>query len=122
MAFLLTNPNPNGARVGDCVVRAISIAENQSWDKTYIDLCTFGYLLKDMPSSNAVFAEYLKNLGYSIHACPLCDTVEQFTIDNSEGIYILATGSHVVCTKGNDYFDAWDSGQEHVAYYFKKEG
>ena len=30
--------NPFGLRVGDCVIRAISKALNQSWEKTYIDL------------------------------------------------------------------------------------
>ena len=33
------NPNPiKNKRVGDCVIRAISKALNQSWEETYIEL------------------------------------------------------------------------------------
>jgi hypothetical protein len=32
------NPNPYGKRVGDCTVRAVSKALNQSWEKTYDQL------------------------------------------------------------------------------------
>ena len=40
------NANPYKIRVGDCVIRAISKALNQSWEDTYIDL-TIIELVKD---------------------------------------------------------------------------
>ena len=33
------NPNPLGKAAGDCVVRAIAIATQQSWGRIYDDLC-----------------------------------------------------------------------------------
>ena len=54
-----TNPNPREKNVGDCTVRAISLANEQSWEDTYLDLCIKGYMLADMPSSNEVWSSYL---------------------------------------------------------------
>lgn len=48
------NPNPNGARVGDCTVRAVSGALGQEWSDTFIGLCIEGMVLGDMPSANRV--------------------------------------------------------------------
>ena len=59
------NPNPiKNKRVGDCVIRAISKALNQSWEDTYIDLTIQGYLMGDLLSSNAVWGAYLKSKGF----------------------------------------------------------
>ena len=69
--------NPFGLRVGDCVIRAISKALNQSWEKTYIDLCVQGFMMSDLPSSNAVWSSYLKHKGFkrcTIQDCPDCYT------------------------------------------------
>ena len=38
--------------------------------------------------------------------------------DHPKGIYVVATGSHVVAVVNGDYYDSWDSGDEIVAYYF----
>ena len=45
------NPNPAGNMVRDCVVRAISKAEQQSWDATYWGICIAGYMTKDILDS-----------------------------------------------------------------------
>lgn len=37
--WIKRNENPINNRVGDCVVRAISTALNQEWEKTYTELC-----------------------------------------------------------------------------------
>ena len=50
--FIFKNPNPGGSYVGDCVIRAISIATNKSWYDTFIGLCLQGFIMYDMPSSN----------------------------------------------------------------------
>lgn len=81
--------------------------------------------MKDMPSSNAVWGAYLKSLGFKRYIipneCPDCYTVSDFAKEHSSGVYILATGTHVVTVKDGDYYDTWDSGKEIPIYYFVKE-
>ncbi len=45
------NPNPLGKRVGDCVIRAISAAENLSWFDAYDVLTHYGRLLGNLPNA-----------------------------------------------------------------------
>ena len=118
------NPNPKGKLVGDCSIRAISIALNQSWEKTYKDVCQYGLGMGDMPSSNYVWGTYLADHGFSRdiipNYCPGCYTVRDFCRDNPTGLYVLCTGSHVVASLNGDYFDSFDSGDEVVAYLWRK--
>ena len=37
MSFVKVNPNPYGRVTGDCVIRAITIAQDRSWDDIYND-------------------------------------------------------------------------------------
>lgn len=122
--FKYTNPNPCKEIVGDCVVRALSILLEQSWDETYDDLHFQGKMMCDMPSSNEVWSEYLYNRGFTRRiipdTCPTCYTIDRFCRDNPRGEFLLATGSHVVTVIDGDYYDTWDSGQEVPIYYFKR--
>lgn len=124
MGFVEINPNPYRRRTGDCVIRAISLAEEKPWDDVFISLMVESFLLKDMPSSNYVWGSYLRRLGYHRHVipdtCPDCYTVTDFVDDNPNGKYILATGSHVIAVRSGSYMDTWDSGQEIPIYYWKK--
>ena len=94
------NENPQGKQVGDCVIRAVSKALNQSWEETYIDLALQGLLMGDMPSANAVWGAYLKSKGFERsvipNTCPDCYTVRDFCNDNQDGVYILGIGTHTV--------------------------
>ena len=122
--WICRNENPANARVGDCVVRAISTALNQDWVKTYVELCVQGLMFCDLPSSNAVWASYLAYKGYKRFAIPNdcnCYTVEDFCKDRPKGTYILGTGTHCICAKDGCFFDSWNSGQEIPIYYFTKE-
>lgn len=125
MSYRFFNPNPRGKRIGDCVIRAISKLTDQHWADTYIDIAVAGYELADMPSSNSVWATYLRRLGYSRFiipdSCPDCYTVKDFCIDFPRGAFLLATGSHVVTVVDGDYFDAWDSGNEVPVAFWTKE-
>lgn len=123
--FIRTNPNPASNLVGDCVIRAISILTNKSWDYVYDEIALQGKLMYDMPSSNAVWGAYLHELGYERNVipntCPACYSVIQFCEDHPHGKYLLATGTHVVTVIDGDYYDTWDSGDEVPIYYFTKE-
>ena len=122
--YIFFNNNPQGLKIGDCVVRAISAAMNQSWERTYIDLCIEGYMYKDMPNANSVWASYLHSKGWKRRSipdtCPDCYTAADFAAEHPEGVYIAATGSHAVCIKNGNIIDNWDSSDETVTYYFER--
>lgn len=122
--WIQANPNPSRKIVGDCVIRAISILLDQDWFTTYDDLTALGKLLADMPSSNAVWSEFLFTKGFKRYAlpdlCPICYTIKEFCLDHPTGEFLLATGSHVVAVIDGDYYDTWDSGEEVPIYYFER--
>ena len=123
--FVVYNPNPNGTYTGDCVIRALTKALDLDWETVYIGLAVQGYTMSDMPSANHVWGAYLREHGFDRHAipntCPDCYTVRDFCDDNPKGLYVLATGSHVITVVDGDYFDTWDSGKEVPIYYFSRE-
>ena len=111
--YVFFNNNPQGLHIGDCVVRALSAALNQPWERTYVDLCIEGFMFADMPNSNAIWGSYLKTKGFKRHVvpntCPDCYTIGQFAEDHKKGTYIVATGNHVVCIKDGNVMDNWNS-------------
>jgi len=124
--WIVYNPNPASMRkVGDCAVRAISKALDIDWETAYIKLATNGLAMGDMPNANNVIASVLRQNGFKrmdIPAdCPDCYTVDDFANEHPHGTYVAGTGIHVVCIKDGDYYDSWDSGDEVIAYVWKKE-
>lgn len=115
------NANPNASRVGDCVVRAISKATNQSWEDTYIQICDEGLQLYDMPSANHVWGAYLERMGFTRKMVPEFCNVRCFCRNHPKGSYVLAISGHVVSCVDGDYYDTWDSGDEIPIYYWEKE-
>lgn len=120
------NPNPiKNKRVGDCVIRAISKALNQSWEETYIELCLLGYIAGDLPSSNKIWDTYLTSKGFTRHIisaeCLDCYTINDFCEEYPQGIYIIGTGTHAVCVIDGTIYDTWQSGDETPIYFYKKE-
>lgn len=122
MAYRYYNPGMNDT--GDCVIRAISKAMNQSWDTTYWDLCEWGYLYADWGNSNRVWDAYLRDNGFTRKVipdtCPDCYTIRDFCRDNPFGTYILATGSHTAAVVDGTLYDSWNSLNEIPIYYYAR--
>ncbi len=119
------NPNPRSKKVGDCTIRALSIALNQDWDTTFIELCLEGLLLCDMPSANAVWDAYLRRKGFKRNIIPVeyegCYTVADFCRDHPKGLYLLAIDGHIVSVIDGDHYDSWDSSDEIPLFYWERK-
>lgn len=122
--YVAYNPNPYHKRVDDCVIRGIAKVLGKDWNTVYLGVVAQGFTSKNMPSSNAVWGEYLRRKGFRRYAipnsCPDCYTVADFTDEHPKGRYLLATGSHVIAVVDGDYYDSWDSGDEVPVYYFER--
>ena len=123
--FIEYNPNPRGINTGDCVIRAICKAFDTDWEKVYMELTVKGLEKAMWGDTNAVWEHYLKEHGFEQHVlpdtCPDCYTIADFADDHPSGMFIVATGSHVVCVENGNYFDTWDSGELIPSYYFERK-
>ena len=123
--YIPYNPNPLNLKTDDCVIRALSKALDKSWEEIYIELSLKGLEMCDWGNNNAVWDDYLKDQKFKRetvpNTCPNCYTVDDFSKDNPSGVYILGTGTHVVCIVDGNYYDSWDSGQQVPMYAYRKE-
>lgn len=125
MSFIYHNENPENIQTEDCVIRAIALFLDDSWENIYTDLTMQGFNMHSMPSANHVWGRYLKNNGYHRaiipDTCPDCYTIRDFANEHPVGTYLVGTGSHVVTVIDGNYYDTWDCGNEVPIYYWRKE-
>jgi hypothetical protein len=69
-AFEYFNPSPSGAKVGDCVIRALCKALNKSWEDVYVQLCVQGFIMHDLPNSDPIWGAYLLSQGFKRFIIP----------------------------------------------------
>lgn len=120
------NPHPTKKRTGDCVIRALSKALNESWEKIYVDLTIEGFCRCDLPNADIIWGKYLIKKGFSRYL--ISDdgfgdyTVEDFANDHPIGTYILSMpGEHVVTIVDSIIYDTWDSSDKVPSFYFYKK-
>jgi len=131
MAFVYLNLNPLEKNTGDCVVRALSFALNQTWDETYWQLCEKGFERAEMPSWNSSWWDLLKDKNYRRYVipdtCPDCYTIEDFCHDHPKGRYVVfiphssERSGHVTVVEDGIVYDTWDSTKEVPLVYWRKE-
>ena len=120
------NNNPTGRRVGDCAVRAVSVALGISWEEAYDLIASNGYLMGDLPSSDSVWGSVLREHGFYRdiipNTCPDCYTARDFARQHPKGVFVLGFGGHVATVKDGDIYDSWDSsGEIPIYYWYRKE-
>lgn len=125
MAYIPFNNNPLGKNTGDCVIRAISVAEKLSWDDVFWKLAQKAFEMGDVITSNSVWGSLLKDMGYRRYVipntCQDCYSVRDFANEHPNGVYVLGTGTHAVAVVSGNYYDAWQSGSETPTVYYRKE-
>ena len=89
------NANALKNNVADCVVRAISLAEGESWDDTYNKLSDIAQRKGEMIDSVDFVEDYLdKRYPRQKH---YSKTVGEFTEECPKGIYLVTMPGHITC-------------------------
>lgn len=120
------NNNPTGRNVGDCAIRAVSVALGIDWEEAYDLIADAGYNMGDMPSSDSVWGAVLRQHGFYRkvipNTCPDCYTAENFAQDHPHGVYVLGFGGHVATIVDGIIYDAWNSENEIPVYvWYRKD-
>lgn len=101
------NANIHNKFVNDCVVRAISTAEDKSWSETYDDLSRIaknnGILLDDVN-----FVEPLLDYRYDRVDTSLDELVGDFVERCDEGTYLVTMPNHITTVINGVVYDTFD--------------
>lgn len=118
------NPNPKGKKTTDCVIRMLTKIFGLTWREAYLSLSEIVLEEYEMPSSNNIWERYLKYNGFRKrllpNTCPDCYTLNDFVYDHPIGTYVACTNTHVIAVENGCFFDAWDSGDEVITYFFER--
>lgn len=120
------NNNPVGRSVGDCAIRALSVALGITWEDAFALAAANGFAMGDLPSSNSVWGAVLRQNGFNRYnlpeTCPACYTFGDFAADHPQGTFVLGTGTHVATVKDGVILDAWNSENEPVSFvWYRKD-
>jgi len=120
------NNNPTGRNVGDCAVRAVSVALGVDWEESFDLITDAAREMGDMPSADSVWGAVLRMHGFYRKAipnyCDDCYTAADFARDHPKGVYVLGFGGHVATVLDGEIWDSWDSSNEIPAYFwFRKD-
>ena len=101
------NANQNDNFVNDCVIRAISVAEDKSWSETYDELSKIaksnGILLDDVN-----FVEPLLDARYERVETYFNERVGDFVADNPVGTYLITMPNHITVAIDGTIYDTFD--------------
>ena len=100
------NANAKGRFTNDCVIRAISLAEDKTWNETYDELSEIaqrnGIILDDVQ-----FVEPLLDSRYR-RICLSEKYVGEFIEEHPNGIYLVTMKGHITCIIDGVLYDTFD--------------
>lgn len=106
MSYKYFNANTHGNFVNDCTIRAISLAEGKSWQRTYDELSYIagknGIILDDVN-----FIEPLLDSRYKRICCRKM-SVGDFVETHPNGTYLITMKGHITCCVDGTIFDTFD--------------
>lgn len=117
------NQNPAQRQVNDCVIRAISLAEDRSWDEVYYELSQIAQreciILDDVDFVEPYLNKKYDKVCYRCKDCKL--TLEEFARLNPTGVFLVTMKGHITCVVDGDIYDTWDCTDRFIWCAWKVE-
>ena len=100
------NQNSHQRYVDDCTVRAISLAEDKTWNYTYDKLSDMARSRGMMFNSVEFIEDYL-DYNYK-RECHSAITVGEFAEQNNRGTYLVTMPNHITVIIDGTIYDTFD--------------
>ena len=128
--FHFNNPNPKGKLTGDCAIRALSLALNQTWEQTARELAEMGVKYGYAQTETKLIDKYLKAKGMFKHKQPKYDNGSKYTgkafceclqyFEKAPFVNVIAKigAHHIVAIINGRINDTWDSTSNCIGQYW----
>ena len=121
--FRYYNCNPHHKSTCDCVIRAISAGEGETWEKVLRDLTEYMIKYGDMLSTPELYGRYLKDKGWVKQKQPRTKDGKKVRIKDFlqtfKGQAIIHAGrEHVSYLDGGYVWDLWDCSNDIIGNYW----
>lgn len=106
MNYKYHNANPHKRHIDDCVIRAISILTNRSWNDVYEELGNLAN--KDsMMMDSVIFVEKYLDSKY-LRKCHYSKTLEEFVKEFPKGKYAVTMNGHITAVIDGVIYDTFN--------------
>ena len=106
MSYVYHNANPNDRHISDCVLRAISVLTDRTWEDVYAELSYLsskdGYMF-----DNVSFVEDYLDERYP-RECHYAKTVGEFADEYKHGRYVVTMDGHITAIIDGDICDTFN--------------
>lgn len=100
------NANRLGNFVNDCTIRAISLAENQTWDDTYDKMSDIAQSKGTMMDDSNLIRWYLDSNYKRVPYLPY--RVGDVAGEYPDKVLLITMDGHIVCSKYGIIYDSFD--------------
>lgn len=94
-------------RVGDCVIRALTLATGEDYQEVRRELWWISYKNGDIPNGKRTYEEFLKKRGFIKEKKIAGFTLGEYPVSKKE-TYVVALAKHLVCLDQGLVRDLWD--------------
>ena len=108
------NNNSLGNYVNDCTIRALSLAEGNSWDYTYNKMSDIAQSKGTMMDDKDFIQEYLDERYKRIKNIP--KTVGEVAGAYPDNILLITMNGHITCSKYGVIYDSFDCRERKSEY------
>lgn len=107
MSYQYYNANPMSNDISDCSIRAVSVAEDISWDKAYQILSDYarkrGLMLSSVESIESFLDDnYIPVKTYED------ETLQEFVDRHTQGTYLITMRGHITVLKDGIIYDTFN--------------
>lgn len=126
MEFKKCNMNPKDLKVGDCVIRALTLADDkEDYRKVYKELFEIGYKKCRMVNDKIVYEKWLQDHGWVKIKMPKKPnnkryTLEEWINDNPDLTFVASVAKHLTFIDKGILIDTWNCSYKCLGNYWIK--